>query len=826
MKFSQLRRVILVATITIIIVALNYYMEIVESPILAVAIAVIALPVISMAYDLVLGKRPGIITFIEEIYSEPNYLQILLKKVEASWLNQFLEPTLSRATFFVPFTEFNQDNIRKNQLPIDGDSKINLIKPNQKEDQALQEEHEALQNAVTNSGHQMLILGEQGVGKTIIMLKILRWAVQVCSEENRWNSVPVVLNLSTWNVGKESFNQWVVNQLRFKYQLPAGIAQQVFDNRQLFLFLDGLDEVRAIEDYDDWVNDATPENARLDISVAPESSDSGNRLRKIDQVIKEFNEYMEDRVGLDVSKDKRIRFVICCRMETYQALHVKPLAAGGIILHKLSQEQVLDQVGNADDNNNLLELMLEENDIVEKARIPYQLNVMLKTFKDGQYAKSAILISCRDDNALFYDYVRTRLEMNPIRDYGSDEKVIYWLSTLAQHMKLYGSEEFLIEELQPHMLLEGKGKRLYQFLFLSTLTFFLLITIALPLSTALIYEWFYHEGLDKAIVIGREIVFYSIIIVLVGTPLAFGFGSMAQDFKGGPIQTGNFFQSIYRTIERSVKNRGWLFGVLIAAFFGVMRGFTRWYSFPFDDTTLVDALINFGVTFTAVLFGFIWLTGKEMWYESINTVRLADSREWNSRRAINGSVAGLGVGVIFLIIPAIYTTITANIEDLRLALARGISIGAALTVCFAILFGLTGPSRRMKINTKANEGIYQLLKNAFLSYTVLSIVGVIALGLGYGLLLGRPDAEVNAILGLILGILSLGFGLLSVFRHACVRLVLVLQKRSPLNIAKFLDYTSQLTLTRKVGGRYLFEHSFLIEYFQRRYSELIEERKV
>lgn len=58
------------------------------------------------------------------------------------------------------------------------------------------------------------------------------------------------------------------------------------------------------------------------------------------------------------------------------------------------------------------------------------------------------------------------------------------------------------------MLLEGKGKRLYQFLFLSVLTFFLLITIALPLSTALIYEWFYHEGLDKALVIGREILFF------------------------------------------------------------------------------------------------------------------------------------------------------------------------------------------------------------------------------------------------------------------------------------------------------------------------------
>ena len=60
----------------------------------------------------------------------------------------------------------------------------------------------------------------------------------------------------------------------------------------------------------------------------------------------------------------------------------------------------------------------------------------------------------------------------------------------------------------------------------------------------------------------------------------------------------------------------------------------------------------------------------------------------------------------------------------------------------------------------------------------------------------------------------LGFyGGYPVLQHLILRLLLQRNDLIPVNLAKFLDFTSSLILTRKVGGGYIFVHRYLLEYF-------------
>src|SRR5205807_2590542 len=55
--------------------------------------------------------------------------------------------------------------------------------------------------------------------------------------------LPVVLNLSSWANRQLSLEQWVVEELRMRYDIPSSIGKVWVETHQLLLMLDGLDEV-------------------------------------------------------------------------------------------------------------------------------------------------------------------------------------------------------------------------------------------------------------------------------------------------------------------------------------------------------------------------------------------------------------------------------------------------------------------------------------------------------------------------------------------------------------------------------------------------------
>lgn len=68
--------------------------------------------------------------------------------------------------------------------------------------------------------------------------------------------------------------------------------------------------------------------------------------------------------------------------------------------------------------------------------------------------------------------------------------------------------------------------------------------------------------------------------------------------------------------------------------------------------------------------------------------------------------------------------------------------------------------------------------------------------------------------GLAFGTLS--FGIEAIIKHYLLRLTLCLERLTPLNYVRFLDYVARLILLRNVGGGYQFVHRLLLEHFARR----------
>jgi hypothetical protein len=89
----------------------------------------------------------------------------------------------------------------------------------------------------------LLILGEPGSGKTTMLLELARDTI-ARAEQDPTQPIPVVFNLSSWSDPKQSIADWLVKELRDKYDVHKKIAQPWIDKDDLLLLFDGLDELR------------------------------------------------------------------------------------------------------------------------------------------------------------------------------------------------------------------------------------------------------------------------------------------------------------------------------------------------------------------------------------------------------------------------------------------------------------------------------------------------------------------------------------------------------------------------------------------------------
>ena len=128
-----------------------------------------------------------------------------------------------------------------------------------------------------------------------------------------------------------------------------------------------------------------------------------------------------------------------------------------------------------------------------------------------------------------------------------------------------------------------------------------------------------------------------------------------------------------------------------------------------------------------------------------------------------------------------------------------------------------------------NQGIHRSVWKALVFGLVFGLLGVL-----FWVLVGGVEVVLfGRVAGGVAGVLSVGLdtGLVggltgglyaggqAFLKHLALRLLLVRSSSIPWNYVKFLDYTAERILLRKVGGGYIFVHRMLLEHFAARYDE-------
>ncbi len=75
-----------------------------------------------------------------------------------------------------------------------------------------------------NAGGELLILGEPGSGKTTLLLELARDLLERAQKDDTL-PIPVVFHLSLWAGKRHSISDWMVEELKTKYQVPHKLGQ-------------------------------------------------------------------------------------------------------------------------------------------------------------------------------------------------------------------------------------------------------------------------------------------------------------------------------------------------------------------------------------------------------------------------------------------------------------------------------------------------------------------------------------------------------------------------------------------------------------------------
>ena len=268
------------------------------------------------------------------------------------------------------------------------------------------------------AGRTLLILGEPGAGKTTTLLE-LTCDLIARAEQDVNHLIPVVFNLSSWAVQRQKIADWLVEELKTKYDVSKEIRQDWVKKQQLLPLLDGLDEVKA-----EYRNDC----------------------------IAALNQFKQDN-GAEL--------VVCSRIRDYEILSNRLNFQSAVYLRPLTLEQVrhyLDSAGT--ELIGLRELLKRDTALQELSQSPLMLNIMTLAYQGVAIEDlPRIEVVAERRKRLFDDYVQ-KMFKRPNRSRGSannkvpsQQQTLFLLGSLAQKLEKEARTEFLIEDIQVDWLL-------------------------------------------------------------------------------------------------------------------------------------------------------------------------------------------------------------------------------------------------------------------------------------------------------------------------------------------------------------------------------------
>lgn len=640
-----------------------------------------------------------------------------------------------------------------------------------RDDDRLLDASEALGDVfVEEAGRSLLILGEPGSGKSVLLRRLARDLLDRSGPEE---PVPVLLDLAGWTDDGRPFVDWLASAdgLRRSYRSigDAQLRTWLRDGR-LTLLLDGLDEVQ--------IEHRAACATALNAFVAGEGGGAPGGL------------------------------AVCSRIEEYRAVarEVGSLDLGAAIyLQPLSEEQVGRYLEAAGPHTQGLRAAWEADEGVrELARNPLMLSTMSLAFERPQTFASATEEPLRD--RLLGAYVERVFERAEERAHvqadadpffaESEGDVLPFgraevgqrLGWLALRLREHARSTFYVEEVQPSWL---PARRRTAYIVASRgasglvlgVTAGALLLLGLGLSRTLF-------GVGEAVGTGALVVGLSVAGALLVSGLdAFRMRSGAERVPGG----------------RAV----WLVGLV-----AVMGG-------------AGSALFELGGqrgTY-GLLFGLLWgvvvavvFEPAAAWRSAGRDVRLVEPLRWSRRSAfraarrslVAGAVVGAALGGVIA-----WSRLSGGAVAWAVVVVVAIAGGGLAGVVGGTLGGLkrgnarAAPRHNLGFRLSIRNAVFAGGVTALAATTVLGALSLASGALGWGGVL-----RVSLGGGLFCGLLAaLRYGGVNAVYHATLRVLLHRAGHLPLRAASFFRFVTDLSLVRSAGGGYAFTHRLFAEYF-------------
>lgn len=322
------------------------------------------------------------------------------------------------------------------------------------------------------AGRTLLILGEPGAGKTVTLLKLAE-SLLSRTENDLSQPLPVVVNLSSWAKQQKPIADWLVQELYETYQISKSLGQAWIADEQLILLLDGLDEVQE-------------------------------RCRNA--CVKALNDFIQHH-GLT-------EMVVCCRVHDYEALSEQLMLRSAIYVRPLTSRQIDWYLEQAGEQLQALKAVIQKNsDLKTFASSPLILGVMSLTYKScavEELPQSSTVIAW--SQRLFDTYIERMFQRRRTTQQYSKKKTLRWLIWLARKMSQGSQTMFLIESLQPSLLLKRVSQIAYRvgFAMLTGLIFGMIYGL---MSQVLLEVFMRNEGLLYSLSQGLIIGLLSGVVV-------------------------------------------------------------------------------------------------------------------------------------------------------------------------------------------------------------------------------------------------------------------------------------------------------------------------
>jgi transcriptional regulator with XRE-family HTH domain/GTPase SAR1 family protein len=788
----------------------------------------------------------------------------MIQRVRARWITGVLENPLHLATLIIPGLREQPDAvINPWRLVVQESDKPPRLLPLGTRLTDVYDEYD-----------ELLVLGEPGAGKTTLLLDLTRDLLERC-EGNGENVPPVVFNLSSWAEKSSSLEDWLIEELSMRYQVPRSLGQKWIERDQIFPLLDGLDEVT--------------ESVRT-------------------ACVDEINNYRQ-RHGM-------VSLVVCSRSDDYFDQSARLLLHTAVIVQPLTTEQIDAYLSEAGEELAVVRVALQHDQILrEMASTPLMLSTMAFTYRgfsmDEILAEDSLTERRR---TMLKNYVERVLELRGSKKKGYDsQQIIRYLSWLARQMAAHNQTEFYIERLQPDWLSESR-QRHYQNTMLRMIygmgsalngglfawifggkpepgnnrgvgdgllgwlgsgpgnhvlgwmapglgggleggaMLGLILGLVLQISAIVIDEemmrWTWaliRRSFLRGLFSGLRNGLISFVVAAIFCGLLFW--NSSHDIQhalsyglGFAIASGLSVGLVSVLVSSLTANRNQIgdqrMGLGITLVNGVIMGLCGGISFGVVEALLVN--IEQGATFgaiVAIVYSVIFSFGGTRAIRGIGReIKPAETGIWNWQAVksdllmlmTEGLIIGLFIWVVVMVIIGFAGSFFYGpAYGWRYGLVYGVIVGLSTGVAI-VMTGILNSLWRSELLEeryliRPNEGIRRSVQNSAFAGSLFGVLGGIATGTIVGLafwLLGGLSGWVILGTGFAI-ILGAGFvfnfsmlrGGIAAIEHYTLRWYLWRCGSLPWNVVRFLDYASERILLRKVGGGYIFLHRLLLEYF-------------